>query len=178
MTLCIKGRSEIRIVNFDDKKLVGYAALSDKSPLSNSFRKCFYFAGKKWYYAFNALMYMKAICFNEPEVAEKIVYAECPAEAQELTDNLREYDADLWRVYQQNQLNEILSEKFKVPILKDWLASTGDAVLTYLFYPETSGNKIWGICIDPQNTDFLKPETWINYGENLIGNIVMCIRNK
>ncbi len=64
--------------------------------------------------------------------------------------------------------------------MKKWLLSTDDAILT-MCEPDAKfglANEIFVDVEQPVSMDLKCPWTWTNFGQNIIGNIVMGIREK
>jgi hypothetical protein len=140
-------------------KMIGYIGLNKNSPLSFDYRKHFY-ANTNYenetgcllneYY----LLKMKKN-FNNEEL--KISFDD----------------------YRHKKLREIFTIIFEKD-MKEWLLSTDDAILA-MCEPDAKfglANEVFIDVEQPVSMGLKCPWTWSNFGQNIIGNIVMGIREK
>ena len=119
------------------------------------------------------MMYRKAVCFCDDEVATQILAVEDVAEIKALGRLVSGYDESLWNGVRQIIVYEGLLAKFSQnPELKVQLKGTGKAVLAECAVKD----RIWGIGLSMRDSDRLDRAKW--QGQNLLGYTLMMVREK
>lgn len=113
-----------------------------------------------------ALMWSKAVLFNDSEIAIKILEEINQKNIKDLGRQVRNYDEQTWSSLRYSIMVDILLEKFRQnkKILKE-LLDTGDAKL----YEASPYDAIWGI----KSLDVNDP-----HGANLLGMALEEVREK
>ena len=118
------------------------------------------------------MMYQKAVCFRDKEVASQILETCDVAEIKRLGRAVREYDDHVWNGVRQIIVYEGLKEKFSQnPVLKKQLIDTGDAVLAECAVKD----RIWGIGLSMTDPERFDRSKW--KGKNLLGYALMKVRD-
>jgi ribA/ribD-fused uncharacterized protein len=178
-----RNNKEVYVYN-SNNELIGYGGVSNSSPLSNFYSSEFFFDGHKFMFAESAIMYIKAITFNDHKIASKLLSCNEPKEAKRLGRLVQNFDPNIWVRVRNEKVPQILFEKFSQNHeLKQWLLSTGDSVLAEIAIEGKKRNirykdLIWGIGIGPHHQDIDKPHEWFKYGENFLGKTLMSVRNR
>jgi ribA/ribD-fused uncharacterized protein len=144
---------------------IGFWKVSDDyGEFSNWYLCSFVYMGVRFHSSEQALMWYKARCFADIEIAEKILKTNNQAEIKKLGRQVKNYDEEIWSLIRFNVMCDILYHKFSQDlILRDKLLSTGDADI----YEASPYDKIWGI--GSANVNDIK-------GENLLGRALMKVR--
>ena len=172
------------VLVFHNKILTGYGAFGKKSPLSNSYLCNFNYCHIDWNASETAIMWDKAIFFNDYEAAEAILRSSGPEEARRIGKTVKNFNDYAWKWRIKIKVPEILYEKFSQnEKLKYWLLNTGDARLAQIAKIDSDGNiiqcdRIWGIGIGPNHPDITDPSKWNQFGINFLGKTLIDIRNK
>jgi len=178
-----RNNKEVYVYN-SNNEMIGYGGISDSSPLSNWYRSEFFFDGHKFMFAESAIMYVKAISFNDHKIASKLLSCNEPRAAKRLGRLVQNFDPNLWVRVRNEKVPQILFEKFSQnDYLKQWLLSTGDSVLAEIAIEDSKRkirykDLIWGIGIGPHHQDIDKPHQWFKYGENFLGKTLMSVRSR
>lgn len=120
------------------------------------------------------MMYQKAILFNAPNIAKKILETNDPKKQKELGQDRKEiqFNQEVWDknkfdiVVRGNLLKFSQNEKLKKQLLE-----TGDKVLV----EGSPYDKIWGVGLKWDNPKILDEKNW--RGENLLGKALMKVRD-
>ncbi len=119
------------------------------------------------------MMYQKAVCFHDNEMAAQIMANEDVARIKELGRHISGYDDTIWNGVRQIIVYEGLLAKFSQDEkLNALLSATENAVLAECAVKD----RIWGIGLsmnDPSRFDISK---W--QGQNLLGYALMMTRAK
>lgn len=167
-----------------DNKLIGYGGTGYDSPLSNYFRKGFDYCGKRFRYVENALQWSKAMLFNDTEKASKILEPSCtPTQAKNFGRQINNFHKKAWLEFLSVEFPNILYAKFSQNGLKNWLLNTENAKLAKIALETENGkivqcDEIWGIGLGPNSTEIINVETWFVYGQNILGQSLMLVREK
>lgn len=178
-----RNNKEVYVYN-ENNDLIGYGGVSKLSPLSNFYTSEFWFSGHKFEFAESAIMYVKAITFNDHNIASKLLQCKEPREAKRLGRSVQNFDPNAWVRARDEKVPEILFQKFtQNNDLKQWLLSTGDSVLAEIAIEDKNKrirykDLIWGIGIGPNHRDIDKPDQWFKYGENFLGKTLMSVRDR
>lgn len=119
------------------------------------------------------MMYMKAITFNDEEIAEEILNNENPSIIKKLGRQIKNFDRAIWDsvclaiVYKGNLAKFSQSEP-----LKKQLLATGNKIIV----EASPYDKIWGIGMAEGDVGIDNPTNW--KGLNLLGNAIMLVRNE
>ena len=117
------------------------------------------------------MMYQKAVCFHDDDIAAKILETDDVAEIKQLGRKVSNYVNYIWSGKRQIVVYEGLLEKFRQnEDLGDQLRATGDAILAEC----AVSDRIWGIGLSMKDPDRLDPEKW--NGQNLLGYALMMAR--
>ena len=119
------------------------------------------------------MMYQKAVCFHDEDIADQILKTSDVAKIKELGRQVSGYDDQIWSGIRQIVVYEGLKKKFSQNAdLKDQLKSTGNAVLAECAVKD----RIWGIGLSMSNPKRFDMTKW--RGQNLLGYALMMVRCK
>lgn len=119
------------------------------------------------------MMYKKAICFDDMEIAEKIVKEQDVAKIKALGRQVSGYQDNIWGGLRQIIVYEGLLAKFSQnELLREQLIKTGDAILAECAVKD----RIWGIGLSMKDPKRLDINQW--RGQNLLGYALMMARKK
>ena len=119
------------------------------------------------------MMYQKAICFKDYEIAKKILKTDNVAEIKTLGRKVSNYDDHIWNGVRQVIIYEGLLQKFlQNEELKNQLLSTKDAILAECAVKDT----IWGIGLSMKDENRFDKAKW--KGTNLLGYTLMLVREQ
>lgn len=119
------------------------------------------------------MMYQKAACFKDEEIAEKILATTDVAVIKALGRQVKGYNDGYWNGVRQLLVYEGLKEKFvQNEDLKKQLLDTEDSILAEC----AVNDRIWGIGLSMQDSNRLEPEKW--RGQNLLGYALMVVRER
>lgn len=118
------------------------------------------------------MMYQKAICFYDSEIAHKILATDDVAEIKKLGRQVLNYNDDIWSEIRQDVVYKGLLAKFEQnEELKEQLKSTGEAILAECAVHD----KIWGIGLSMTDPNRFDQNKW--KGQNLLGYTLMKVRD-
>ena len=118
------------------------------------------------------MMYQKAVCFKDEEIAEKILATTDVAVIKALGRQVKGYNDGYWNGVRQLLVYEGLKEKFtQNENLKKLLLDTEDSILA----EGAVNDRIWGIGLSMKDSNRLESEKW--RGQNLLGYAMMMVRN-
>ena len=118
------------------------------------------------------MMYQKAVCFKDEEIAEKILATTDVAVIKALGRQVKGYNDGYWNGVRQLLVYEGLKEKFtQNENLKKLLLDTEDSILA----EGAVNDRIWGIGLSRKDSNRLESEKW--RGQNLLGYAMMMVRN-
>lgn len=119
------------------------------------------------------MMYQKAICFKDYEIAKKILKTDNVAEIKTLGRKVSNYDDHIWNGVRQIIIYEGLLQKFlQNEELKNQLLSTRDAILAECAVKDI----IWGIGLSMKDENRFDKSKW--KGTNLLGYTLMLVREQ
>lgn len=119
------------------------------------------------------MMYQKALCFHDAEIAREILSTDDVAQVKALGRMVSNYDDNHWNGVRQIIIYEGLYAKFSQnPELKQQLLQTGNSLLAECAVRD----RIWGIGLSMRDPDRLNRYKW--NGQNLLGYALMMVRNK
>ena len=117
------------------------------------------------------MMYQKAVCFNDLEIAAQILETGDVSRIKELGRLVTGYDDNYWGGIRQIVVYKGLLAKFAQNTeLKELLLKTGDAVLAECAVKD----RIWGIGLSMRDPDRFDRSKW--KGKNLLGYTLMMVR--
>ncbi|WP_072913319.1 NADAR family protein [Pseudobutyrivibrio xylanivorans] len=141
--------------------------------LSNWYLSEFFIDNKKFSSMEQYMMYMKAKCFADEEIAERIMSTTDVAEIKSLGRLVKGYNENIWNGMRQVIVYEGLLAKFSQnKELRERLIATGNDIIAECAVKDT----VWGIGVsmkDDRKTDIT---AW--RGNNLLGYALMCVRKK
>jgi len=139
---------------------------------SNWYMKDFVYKGITFNCSEQALMWEKAVLFNDKDIADKILASKDPKQIKALGREVRNFDDSIWSQKRYDIMVDILAEKFKDEKLKHMLLNTADVIIV-----EASPlDKIWGVGLALENPRIYDEEKW--NGTNLLGKALMQVREQ
>ena len=119
------------------------------------------------------MMYKKAVCFADTEIAYKILETSNVAEIKTLGRQVSRYNENIWNGIRQIVVYEGIINKFSQSILlKEQLKETKDAILAECAVKD----RIWGIGLSMNDPKRLDMNQW--KGQNLLGYTLMMVRER
>lgn len=119
------------------------------------------------------MMYKKAVCFSDREIAESILKTSDVAKIKELGRQVSGYQENIWNGVRQIIVYRGLIEKFSQnAMLKEQLKETKDSVLAECAVKD----RIWGIGLSMNDPKRMDINQW--KGQNLLGYALMMVREK
>lgn len=119
------------------------------------------------------MMYRKAVCFHDGDIAKQILATDDVARIKELGRLVAGYVDSVWSGIRQIVVYEGLMAKFSQNAeLKELLKGTGNAVLAEC----AVNDRIWGIGLSMKDPDRLDQTKW--RGQNLLGYTLMMVRDR
>jgi len=119
------------------------------------------------------MMYKKAVCFGDKDMANKILATDDVAEIKAFGRLVANYNESYWNGVRQIVVFEGLTAKFSQnDDLKKKLKSTGNAILAECAVRD----RIWGIGLSMHDPRRMNPKQW--NGKNLLGYTLMMVRDK
>ena len=119
------------------------------------------------------MMYKKAVCFQDQDIAQRILATDDVAEIKSLGRAVSGYDDHYWNGVRQVIVYDGLIAKFSQnEDLKGALIGTGENLLAECAVKD----KIWGIGLSMDDPDRFDPSKW--EGQNLLGYALMMVRDK
>lgn len=119
------------------------------------------------------MMYKKACCFADMEIAEKILKTQDAAEIKALGRQVSGYQDNIWSGLRQIIVYEGLWAKFSQnEFLREQLKGTDNAILAECAVKD----QVWGIGLSMKDPKRLDISRW--RGQNLLGYALMMARKK
>lgn len=119
------------------------------------------------------MMYQKAVCFHDKDIANQILATDDVAQIKAFGRLVKNYNNHHWNGVRQIVVYEGLCAKFSQnEDLKAQLLATGDALLAECAVRD----RIWGIGLSMHDPDRLDRTKW--NGQNLLGYALMMVREK
>ena len=119
------------------------------------------------------MMYQKAICFEDKNIATQILLTNDVSQIKALGRMVSEYDDNYWNGIRQIVVYKGLLAKFSQnEDLKELLIGTETAILAECAVKD----KIWGIGLSMKDADRLNRTKW--RGQNLLGYTLMMVREQ
>ena len=141
--------------------------------LSNWYPSCFTVDGTTFTSMEQYMMYRKAICFLDVDIANRILETDDVAEIKALGRSVKRYDDNHWNGVRQISVYEGLCAKFNQnENLKHQLLGTGSVILAECAVRD----RIWGIGLSMHDPDRFDRSKW--KGQNLLGYALMMVRKK
>ncbi len=140
-------------------------------PFSNWYISDFTYNGIFFNCAEQAMMYEKAITFNDLATAKEILHVRTPKEQKALGRKVKNFDSKVWDAVKYEKVKEILKCKFNENLhLLDLLVRNKGLE----FVEASPYDRIWGIGYD-ESTALKNIDNW---GENLLGKILTELSNE
>ena len=143
------------------------------SCFSNFFPCHFTLDKKVWTSSEKYFMYMKAITFNDNEIAEKIYELDDPRQIKALGRKVKNYSEEVWDKVREEIMYKAVKAKFE----QDGLCNY--CILNYLsqeFIEGSPYDKIWGVGIAYNDEKIFNKDNWL--GTNLLGKILTKVRDE
>ena len=122
---------------------------------------------------FSSMMYKKAVCFGDKDMANKILATDDVAEIKAFGRLVANYNESYWNGVRQIVVFEGLTAKFSQnEDLKTKLKATDNSILAECAVKD----RIWGIGLSMNDPDRLKIDKW--KGQNLLGYALMMVRER
>ena len=119
------------------------------------------------------MMYKKAVCFKDENIAKQILAEKNVAKIKELGRLVSGYDEHIWNGVRQIIIYEGLLAKFSQnEFLKSRLLDTKNSILAECAVKD----RIWGIGLSMTDPKRLIPSEW--KGQNLLGYALMMVRGR
>ena len=119
------------------------------------------------------MMYKKAVCFGDKDMANKILATDDVAEIKAFGRLVANYNESYWNGVRQMVVFEGLTAKFSQNEgLKAKLKATDNSILAECAVKD----RIWGIGLSMNNPDRLQIDKW--KGQNLLGYALMMVRER
>ena len=117
------------------------------------------------------MMYKKALCFKDMEIANKILATEDVSKIKTLGRLVTNYNENYWNGVRQIIIyNGLLAKFSQNEDLKEKLKATGNAIIAECAVQD----KIWGIGLSMKDSKRLDRDQW--KGQNLLGYALMMVR--
>jgi ribA/ribD-fused uncharacterized protein len=151
-----------------------YGKAGENGFLSNFYRTNFSSEGLEFHSVEQYMHYKKAKLFKDEEIAEQIMLEKTPLATKRLGRKVKNFDPSIWNENKKNIVKYGVLLKFKQnKEISEKLLNTQSLILV-----EAAGgrnaDRIWGIGY----TAKLALENKDNWGENLLGKILMEVRNE
>ncbi len=118
------------------------------------------------------MMYQKAMCFHDTEIAKQILQTDNVGKIKELGRAVQNYNDTVWNGLRQVIVYDGLLEKFRQnEELKKQLLSTGENILAEC----AVNDRIWGIGLSMTSDSRFNMRNW--KGQNLLGFTLMRVRD-
>ncbi len=141
--------------------------------LSNWYPSCFTMDETVFSSMEQFMMYRKAICFHDNNIATQILETDGVARIKDLGRRVSGYDENHWNGVRQLIVYEGLLAKFSQnDKLREQLKATGNAVLAECAVKD----RIWGIGLSMDDPNRLDRGKW--KGQNLLGYALMMARDR
>ena len=117
------------------------------------------------------MMYKKALCFKDMEIANKILATEDVSKIKTLGRLVTNYNENFWNGVRQIIIyNGLLAKFSQNEDLKEKLKATGNAIIAECAVQD----KIWGIGLSIKDSKRVDMDQW--KGQNLLGYALMMVR--
>lgn len=121
-----------------------------------------------------AMMFGKAVLFEDFDMAEKILLEVVPAKQKELGRKIKNFDSEVWDSTKITWVELVTLSKFsKHEDLRAFLTKT---CKNYIIAEAAPWDKVWGIGLPYDDSDAWNVDTW--KGENLLGRALMRVRER
>lgn len=141
--------------------------------LSNWYPSTFWVDGVEFSSMEQYMMYQKAICFEDKNIATQILLTNDVSQIKAFGRMVSGYDDNYWNGIRQIVVYKGLLAKFSQnEDLKELLKGTEGAILAECAVKD----KIWGIGVSMKDADRLNRTKW--KGQNLLGYTLMMVREQ
>lgn len=141
--------------------------------LSNWYPSRFSVDGKAFTSMEQYMMYSKALCFHDADMAKQILSTDDVAQIKAFGRAVKGYHENYWNGVRQIIVYEGLCAKFSQnDELRKQLLATGNSILAECAVQD----RIWGIGLSMRDPDRLQRSKW--KGQNLLGYALMMVRKK
>ena len=141
--------------------------------LSNWYPSCFELDETVFSSMEQFMMYRKAICFHDNNIAVQILETDDAVRIKDFGRRVSGYDENLWNGVRQLVVYEGLLAKFSQnDKLQEQLKATGNTVLAECAVKD----RIWGIGLSMNDPDRFDRTKW--KGQNLLGYALMMVRDR
>lgn len=146
---------------------------TEASPFSQWYRCQFTGGGHTFNCAEQYMMHGKALLFDDPDIAAKILAADHPREHKALGRKVHHFDDKVWKRSREGIVMAGSRAKFtQNPELRTLLLATAGTTLV----EASPYDKIWGIGLAASDPRAQDPAQW--KGQNLLGKILTALRDE
>lgn len=125
------------------------------------------YKGHKFHSSEQLFMYLKALAFEDLDIAEKILNCKTPREAKALGRKIRNYDDRVWNMLRDAYMYKTVQVKFlQCEEFREFVLSNSDKT----FVEASPYDSIWGIKLSEDDPRALDPSQW--KGENRLGKCI------
>jgi len=143
----------------------------NSSPFSNWHKSQFEMDELEFNCAEQAMMYYKAILFEDDEAADKIMSAKSPREQKALGRSVKGFDLAVWEKHREHIMYDVLFAKFSQNgEMMEALLKTEDTIIAEM----SPYDKIWGTGLAEDDSKAQDESQW--QGLNLLGKALMQVR--
>ncbi|WP_268892619.1 NADAR family protein [Nocardioides sp. AX2bis] len=129
--------------------------------------------GRRYATAEHWMMWRKAVLFGDADAAAQVLASDSPAEAKAVGRGVRGFESRTWVRHRWEVVVAGSVAKFgSDPALRDYLLSTGDAVLV----EASPDDLVWGTGLAAAHPDATVPARWP--GLNLLGQALVEARSR
>jgi len=144
-----------------------------KDIFTNFYPVRFQHEGKWFHSSEQAVMYRKAVFFGGEGIANQILAARTPDEAKRLGRSRDiAFDEQKWVENRERIYQEVLMDKFSLPVTKKALLETENRILA----EASPSDRVWGVGLSETDPRILYPNQW--KGLNLLGKVLMEVRKE
>ena len=132
-----------------------------------------FYQGKEFNCSETAYQWQKATDLGQDNIATRCLKSQNGFQAKSMAKELSPKDVDVWkRTKSVSVMEKVIEAKFEhVTDFQDALLESGNALLI-----EATLNRFWGAGLFEDKATKCKPEYFP--GQNILGKILMCMRNK
>lgn len=138
---CPRGTRVLNRASYGMSKLVVF--YKTNQPYSNFHPCCFELDGRRFTTSEHAMMYCKAMLFDDEETAEKIVAASHPKKAKSLGRKVAGFTDDVWKQHREAVMERVLYAKFSQN--ERLKAKLMNVPRDCLFVEASPHDRVWGV---------------------------------